>query len=139
MKIELGKIANSIGVLDKINSQNPDFKVSYWIMRNIKILTESYNFFINSREEIYSKYCNKIKNDQYPNGTYFKLSPEGNVIFNLKEDVDVENFNKEMQELMSMECDDIQPYILSLDSINNMSNIHIDKNDIFNIDYLLAE
>lgn len=139
MKIELGKIANSIGVLDKINSQNPDFKVSYWIMRNIKILTESYNFFINSREEIYSKYCNKIKNDHYPNGTYFKLSPEGNVIFNLKEDVDVENFNKEMQELMSMECDDIQPYILSLDSINNMSNIHIDKDDIFTIDYLLAE
>lgn len=139
MKIELGKIASSIGVLNKINIQNPDFKVSYWIMRNIKILSESYNFFINSREEVYSKYCDKIISDQYPDGSYFNNNSEGFITFNLKENVDVKDFNKEMHELLSMECDDIQPYILSMDSINNMSNVHIDKDDIFAIDYLLSE
>ncbi len=41
---------------------------------------------------------------------------------------------------MKMPCDDIAPYKLSLDVINNSGNFNLDnEDDIFAIDYLLSE
>lgn len=140
MTITLAKLASSVVVLEKIKNQNPDFKVHYWIMRNIKILTDSYNFFIKNREDIYSKYCEKIISKDYPNGTYYTIIKDGPIKFNLKKGIDIQNFDKDVNELMTMECDDIEPYILSINTImNNMDNIRIDGDDILAIDYLLSE
>lgn len=102
-------------------------------MRNMKILTDSYNFFITKREEIYNKYCNIV------NGAYIAFEENGMVKFNLKQDVKVEDFDKEMNELLNVDCGDIQPYILSLDVMNDMSEIKLNGNDIQAIDYLLPE
>ena len=44
-----------------------------------------------------------------------------------------------MKELLEMECDNIEPYLLSIEDINNMSNIQLEGNDIFTIDYLLEQ
>lgn len=139
MKITLGKLAGSISVLQSIKEQATDFKVSYWIMRNLKILSDSFNFFIATREEIYSKYCNKTFSDEYPQGTYFTVLNDGNVKFNLKENIDITSFDKEMNELMNMPCDDIEPYLLDLETINSITNVKITTDDICTIDYLLSE
>lgn len=139
MNISLSKLVDSITVLNKIKSQNPNFKVSYWIMRNIKILSSSFDFFISSREEIYNKYCYKEKSKEYPQGSYFSVNQDGSIKFNLKQDADIDQFNNDMKELLEMECDNIEPYLLSIEDINNMSNIQLEGNDIFTIDYLLEQ
>lgn len=133
MQLTLGKIVESITVLNKIKEQSLDFKVSYWVMRNTKALSDSFNFFIDARENIYKKYCDVI------NGSYYEIK-DGNVKFNIKKDIDVKDFEREMDNLMRMECEDIEPYLLSIDAINNnTSNIKLSTDDMFIIDYLLSE
>lgn len=140
MKVTLGKIADTISILDKIKQQTTNFKIGYWVMRNIKILSDSFNFFIDSREKLYEKYCNKVQTEQNPNGTYFEIDNNGNVRFNIKKDVNINDFNKEMMELINMECEDINPYLLDIETIeNNTSDIKISTDKIFTIDYLLSE
>ena len=140
MKVTLGKIADTISILDKIKQQTTNFKIGYWVMRNMKILSDSFNFFIENREKIYEKYCEKIKTEQDPKGTYFEIDIDGNVKFNIKKDTDVKEFNNEMMELINMECTDIEPYLLDVETIeNNTSDIKIRTDEIFTIDYLLSE
>lgn len=139
MNITLGKVVESVSVLEKIKNQNPDnFKVKYWIVRNLKILADSYNFFVQSREEIYSKYCHKKQSKTYPQGSYFDISAEGTVLFHLKSNIDVSTFNCEMNELYNLPCDDIQPYVLNIETFDNL-HINIEVDDISAIDYLLSE
>lgn len=139
MNITLGELAESVIVLEQIKNQSTDFKVSYWIMRNMKILSESFNFFIASREQIYSKYCNKVVSGQYPDGSYFTILKDGTIKFHLKNDVDVSHFDKEMYELMNLPCNDMHPYLLSPDAIDKIADIKLNTDNMFIIDYLLAE
>ena len=117
MDITLGKIAGAIPVLQQIKNKKPSFKIDYWVMRNIKLYVDSYNFFIQKREEIFEKYCNKIKSEITPEGSYYSLDKNGIIQFNLKSGISSKDFQKEMDELMKMPCDDIAPYKLSLDEI----------------------
>ena len=73
MDITLGKVAGAIPVLQQIKNKKPSFKIDYWVMRNIKLYADSYNFFIQKREEIFEKYCNKVKNEVAPEGSYYIL------------------------------------------------------------------
>lgn len=140
MDITLGKIAGAIPVLQQIKNKKPSFKIDYWVMRNIKLYVDSYNFFIQKREEIFEKYCNKIKSEITPEGSYYSLDKNGIIQFNLKSGISSKDFQKEMDELMKMPCDDIAPYKLSLDVINNSGDFNLDnEDDIFAIDYLLSE
>jgi len=70
LDITLGKVAGAIPVLQQIKNKKPSFKIDYWVMRNIKLYADSYNFFIQKREEIFEKYCNKVKNEVAPEGSY---------------------------------------------------------------------
>lgn len=140
LDITLGKIAGAIPVLQQIKSKKPSFKVDYWLMRNIKLYVDSYNFFIQKREEIFEKYCDKIINEFAPEGSYYTLDINGTIQFNLKPGISNEEFQKDMDELMKMPCDDIVPYKLSLEVINNSGDFSLDnEDDIFAIDYLLTE
>lgn len=140
MDITLGKVAGAIPVLQQIKNKKPSFKIDYWVMRNIKLYADSYNFFIQKREEIFEKYCNKVKNEVAPEGSYYTLDENGTIQFNLKPGICNEDFQKDMDELMKMPCDDIAPYKLSLDVINNSGDFNLDnEDDIFAIDYLLSE
>lgn len=140
MDITLGKIAGAIPVLQQIKNKKPSFKIDYWAMRNIKLYADSYNFFIQKREEIFEKYCDKIKNEVTPEGCYYSFDKNGVIQFNLKSGISNEDFQKDMDELMKMPCDDIAPYKLSLEVINNSGDFSLDnEDDIFAIDYLLTE
>lgn len=134
MKILLNKVVNAIPVLEQIKNKRPSFKIDYWAMRNIKILSDSYNFFITKREELFQKYCDSI------NGSYFTYDEHGNVLFNLKNKDDGNKFTSEMTELLNMPCEDVSPYLLSLTTITLDGDFHLDnEQDIFAIDYLLSE
>lgn len=139
MKITLGKLVSSISILNDIKQQSCDFKISYWIMRNLKLLSDSYNFFIQSREKIYAKYCDKAITDDFPDGAYFTILENGDVKFNIKENADVKAFDREMNELMNMECEDIKPYLINIDIINSIENLKLSVDEIFDIDYLLSQ
>ena len=140
MDITLGKIAGAIPVLQQIKNKKPSFKIDYWVMRNIKLYADPYNFFIQKREEIFEKYCNKLKSEIIPEGSYYSLDKNGIIQFNLKSGISSKEFQKEMDELMKMPCDDIAPFKLSLDVINNSGDFNLDnEDDIFAIDYLLSE
>lgn len=133
MNITLGKTVDTISVLEQIKSKKPSFKIDYWVMRNIKVLSDSYNFFIKKREELFKKHCNNV------NGSYFTYE-NGNAIFNLKNEEDTDKFQNELTELLNMPCNDITPYLLSPDIIAQDGDFHLDnENDIFAIDYLLSE
>lgn len=133
MQITLNRIVNAIPVLEQIKNKKPSFKIDYWVMRNIKILSDTYNFFITKREELLKKYCNDV------NGSYF-IFENGNTLFNLKNPKDADEFQNELTELLNLPCDDITPYLLSPDIIAQDGDFHLDnENDIFNIDYLLSE
>lgn len=140
MDVTLGKVAGAIPVLQQIKNKKPSFKIDYWIMRNIKLYADLYNFFIQKREEIFEKSCDKVKNEAFPEGSYYSLDKNGMIQFNLKHGIIKEDFQKDMDELMMMPCDDIVPYKLSLEVINNSGDFNLDNpDDIFAIDYLLSE
>ena len=139
MTITLGELANSVSVLERIKYQTHDFKTGYWIMRNMKNMSESFEFFIRTREEIYSKYCDKLITDSNPQGTYFVVQEDGLIRFNLKEDADVNAFDQEMNELMNLPCDNIEPYKLNIEVLGQLPGIELSTDDIFAIDYLLSE
>lgn len=140
MDITLGKVAGAIPVLQQIKNKKPSFKIDYWVMRNIKLYADTYNFFIQKREELFEKYCNKIKSEMTPEGSYYSFNKNGVIQFNLKPEVNNNDFQKDMDELMKMPCDDIIPFKLSLDVINNSGDFNLDnEDDIFAIDYLLSE
>lgn len=138
-KLTLGEVIESVSVLEKIKHQDPDNnKIKYWIIRNMKILADSYNFYIQSREDIYAKYCEKKTSDRYPQGSYFEVSDEGNIVFNLKHEMDNQAFSADMNELYYFTCDDIHPYLLSINEFHD-KNVQISVNEMLAIDYLLSE
>lgn len=145
MTITLGELTNTVSVLEKIkyqvqNIENPKYiKVKYWIVRNMKNMSESFEFFIRTREEIYSKYCDKLITDTNPQGTYYTIFEDGTIQFNLKEETDSTAFDQEMNELMALPCENIEPYKLSIDVLIQFPGIELSTDDIFAIDYLLTE
>lgn len=140
MKITMSKIADSFTVLYNINNrENIGFKIKYWAMRNIKILAESYNFYIEQREELYEKYCCKSKgNSNHLAESYFIIDPHtNNIVFNIKNEYTATEFTEKINELCSMECENITPYILKADIINNSPDFDITGDEMLAIDYLL--
>lgn len=136
--ITLGKIVNAMQVLEQIKHKKPSFKIDYWAMRNIKIFSDSYNFFIQKKTELLDKYCNLVK-DENGTASYFYLK-DGNIVFNLKSNVNYMDFSKEMDELLEMQSDEtLVPYKLPIDVINNSNFSLDDEEDIFKIDFLLYE
>ena len=130
MKIALGKIYSSISMLSKIKEMKLGIKVDYWCVKNIRMLSDDYRFFLEKRDEVYAKYCNKGED-----GLFFKLEGD-QITFNIKDESEVENFDKELNELMTNECE-IEPYVMSMEIFDTLPNVNIEGYDIYMIDYML--
>ena len=102
-------------------------KVDYWCNKNIKLLADDYNFYLEQITDIYNRYCYQGKDGQYVTIQKDKIS------FNLKPDSDELKFNKELSDLMTLTCDEFEPYIMSQEVFDNLPNIESSK---FNIDLL---
>ncbi len=130
MKITFDKIASGVVMLSKIKELNLGVPVDYWCMKNIKILSDDYTYYIKKLIEIYKEYCYKDENDQY---CRFE---DNTTIFNLKEDCNVEKFNEEMSALMTNECE-VNPFVMSMKVWETLPNFQIDGHDSSTIDFLL--
>ena len=122
MKLSNERLVNSVGVLSKLTNLELPIKLSYAFSKNItKIDTElkAYNV---ERAKLLNKYGEKDK--------------EGNLKQNEKGEVnilDIENFNKEIAELLQCESE-IDIHLIDLESIN--TDIKITPGELMIIDYM---
>ena len=135
MTLTLGQISNMFLVLNNLSNKTKSFKINYWITRNIKILKDSYIFYINNRQEIYETYLNKNETNE----EYYSINEQGNIIFNLKNnDVNFANeFSEQMNELIETDCE-IDLYLIDVEVLMN-SDLEITTDQIMTIDCLFKE
>lgn len=122
MKLSNERLVNSVGVLSKLTNLELPIKLSYAFSKNItKIDTElkAYNM---EREKLLNKYGEKDEEGK------LKLSEKGEVNI-----LDVENFNKEIAELLQCESE-IDIHLIDLESIN--TDIQITPGELMVIDYM---
>ena len=137
--ITLGKVASAIQVLEQIKRKKPSFKIDYWAMSNIKLLADSYNFFIQKREEIFEKYCKK-ETDESGISAYYSSTPDGVIKFHFKENINADEFSRAFNDLMQIPLDEnLKLFKLSQDAINASTFSLDSEDDIFSIDFLLSE
>lgn len=127
MKLPLNNIYQAVNMLFGIKTLGLGMKVDYWCTKNIKTLADDYNFYAEKLDMLFKNYCDKGEDGQY------FVFEDNKTIFNLKEGINEENFSNEFNELMTMECKDFEPFILSQEVFDKLPNIDSNK---FNIDVL---
>ena len=127
MKLPLSNIYQSVNMLFGIKRLGLGMKVDYWCTKNIKALADDYNFCAEKLDVLFKTYCDKGED-----GQYCKYE-DNKTIFNLKNDIDEEKFKDEFNELMTMECEEFEPFILNQEVFDKLPNVDSDK---FNVDVL---
>ena len=131
MKITFNQVLNMYNTLTELKSKN--FKISYWISRNIKILNEPYSFAIKERADIYEEYLELDENHRY-----FTIEND-TIKFNLKEKSAeyAEKFQERINELFNTDCE-IEPYLIDINVLME-SDLEITTEQIMTIDCLFKE
>lgn len=128
MKITIRKILNDTNSLAVISQKQLPIKVSYAIAKNIKKLENELKIYNEERQKLIDKYC--IKDEEGNN-----VIDENN---NLKiADEHLDNWNKEINELMDIEVD-IDIHKFNLDSLMN-GNYDMTPAELMIIDYMIEE
>lgn len=132
MKQTLVQISNMLEVLSSIQTEN--FKINYWISRNMRNLEDSYTFMCEQRNKIYQEY---LMQDE--NGNYATPIENGSYKFNMKDESQESNkqFAKKMNELFNLECD-VDVYLVDVDTLMEQ-NISLSPYQITCIQSLLIE
>lgn len=124
MNIKIESIINSVEVLKKITNAEIPIQTSYYIAKNIEKIEKELEFFEKERTKIVKKYGEKKEDGE------LIVSENGNVNI-----VDVENFNKEMQELNSLEVE-LDIVKINIEDLRD-SKISITPREVLSISYLL--
>lgn len=127
MKLPLNVIYEAVNSLIQIKSLKLGIKVDYWCNKNIKLFANDYNFYLEQITEVYSCYCYQGEDGQYA------TINENKIVFNLKPESDEKQFNKELNDLMTITCDEFEPYIMSKEVFDSLPNVNSSK---FNLDLL---
>ena len=131
MTLTFNQVLNAYNTLTELKNKN--FKISYWISRNIKILNEPYTFALQERANIYEEFL-----DLDENGQYFEIT-DNNIHFNLKEKT-VEYANKfqdRINELFSTDCE-IEPYVIDVNVLMD-ADLESTAEQIMTIDFLFVD
>lgn len=131
VKLTLNKISNIVEILSSIIIDN--FKINYWISRNMSNLEQSHEFMIEERNKIYERYLNR--DDQ---GNYITVN-SNNLQFNLKETTKefIKEFENKMNELFNLECE-VDVYLIDVETLME-KNISLTPAQISCIRCLLSE
>ena len=131
VKLTLNKISNIVEILSSIIIDN--FKVNYWISRNMSNLEQSHEFMIEERNKIYERYLNR--DDK---GNYIIVN-NNNLQFNLKETTKefIKEFENKMNELFNLECE-VDVYLIDVETVME-KNISLTPAQISCIRCLLSE
>ena len=123
IKISNFEMLNGLNTLGTLAGYKLPVKISYGIKKNIEIISREIKIYEEERAVLIDKYGEKDKD--------WKVKIENNN-FLIK---DVENFNKDIRELQSIE-NEIETYDISLDLLLN-SNIELTTAELTSIEFLL--
>lgn len=123
IKISNFEMLNGLNTLGSLVGYKLPVKISYGIKKNIEIISREIKIYEEERAVLIDKYGEKDKDG--------KVKIEKNN-FLIK---DVENFNKDIRELQSIE-NEIETYDISLDLLLN-SNIELTTAELTSIEFLL--
>ncbi|MBS5886305.1 MAG: hypothetical protein E6300_07590 [Clostridium sp.] len=123
IKITNFEMLNGLNTLGTLARYKLPVKISYGIKKNIEIISREIKIYEEERAVLIDKYGEKDKDG--------KVKIENNN-FLIK---DVENFNKDIRELQSIE-NEIETYDISLDLLLN-SNIELTTAELTSIEFLL--
>lgn len=122
MKLSNERLVNSVGVLSKLTNLELPIKLSYAFSKNITKIDAELKAYNVEKRKLLNKYGEKDN--------------EGNLKQNEKGEVnilDIENFNKEIAELLQCESE-IDIHLIDLESIN--TDIKITPGELMIIDYM---
>ena len=122
LKLSNERLVNSVGVLSKLKNLELPIKLSYAFSKNITKIDAELKAYNLEKRKLLNKYGEKDE--------------EGNLKQNEKGEVnilDVENFNKEIAELLKCESE-IDIHLIDLESIN--TDIQITPGELMIIDYM---
>ena len=122
MKLSNERLVNSVGVLSKLTNLELPIKLSYAFSKNITKIDAELKAYNMEREKLLNKYGEKDEEGK------LKLSEKGEVNI-----LDMENFNKEITELLQCEGE-IDIHLIDLESIN--TDIKITPGELMIIDYM---
>ncbi|MFQ9247529.1 MAG: hypothetical protein ACLR3R_09255 [Clostridium paraputrificum] len=122
MKLSNERLVNSVGVLSKLTNLELPIKLSYAFSKNITKIDAELKAYNIEREKLLNKYGEKDEEGK------LKLSEKGEVNI-----LDIENFNKEIAELLQCESE-IDIHLIDLESIN--TDIKITPGELMIIDYM---
>ena len=122
MKLSNERLVNSVGVLSKLTNLELPIKLSYAFSKNITKIDAELKAYNVEKRKLLNKYGEKDN--------------EGNLKQNEKGEVnilDIENFNKEISELLKCESE-VDIHLIDLESIN--TDIKITPGELMVIDYM---
>lgn len=122
MKLSNERLVNSVGVLSKLTNLELPIKLSYAFSKNITKIDAELKAYNVEKRKLLNKYGEKDN--------------EGNLKQNEKGEVnilDIENFNKEISELLKCESE-IDIHLIDLESID--TDIKITPGELMIIDYM---
>lgn len=122
MKLSNERLVNSVGVLSKLTNLELPIKLSYAFSKNITKIDAELKAYNMEREKLLNKYGEKDEEGK------LKLSEKGEVNI-----LDMENFNKEIAELLQCESE-IDIHLIDLESID--TDIKITPGELMIIDYM---
>nr|DAE45604.1 MAG TPA: Protein of unknown function (DUF1617) [Caudoviricetes sp.] len=122
LKLSNERLVNSVGVLSKLTNLELPIKLSYAFSKNITKIDAELKAYNVEKRKLLNKYGEKDN--------------EGNLKQNEKGEVnilDIENFNKEISELLKCESE-VDIHLIDLESIN--TDIKITPGELMIIDYM---
>ena len=122
LKLSNERLVNSVGVLSKLTNLELPIKLSYAFSKNITKIDAELKAYNIEREKLLNKYGEKDEEGK------LKLSEKGEVNI-----LDIENFNKEIAELLQWESE-IDIHLIDLESID--TDIKITPGELMVIDYM---
>lgn len=122
MKLSNERLVNSVGVLSKLTNLELPIKLSYAFSKNITKIDAELKAYNMEREKLLNKYGEKDEEGK------LKLSEKGEVNI-----LDIENFNKEIAELLQCESE-IDIHLIDLEKID--TEIKITPGELMIIDYM---
>lgn len=122
MKISNERLVNSVGVLSKLTNLELPIKLSYAFSKNITKIDAELKAYNMEREKLLNKYGEKDEEGK------LKQSEDGKVNI-----LDIENFNKEIAELLQCESE-IDIHLIDLEKVD--AKINITPGELMIIDYM---
>ncbi|MDB2125956.1 hypothetical protein [Clostridium paraputrificum] len=122
MKLSNERLVNSVGVLSKLTNLELPIKLSYAFSKNITKIDAELKAYNMEREKLLNKYGEKDEEGK------LKQSEDGKVNI-----LDIENFNKEIAELLQCESE-IDIHLIDLDKVD--AKINITPGELMIIDYM---